>query len=237
MVRFAPESIRRAAAGRRGVDHRQKRLVAVLYACAALAAAGRADENTPIYDLLEVRVQDRQLLAIDAQSGGQLAARLELGERVIFTRQRGRVGIAVTDRRMLGAATISGFWQSERLRRREPAPADAVLGDRVALLLTPQRALGFVGRTGNFSEAGLGPRERVLDSAVGANVLVVVTERRALGLSADRGGFFEIPIFVDERIESLSAYANHVTLQTLQRLLVFRGPTGTWEEQPRTVRP
>ena len=219
------------------MDSRHRALAAALCACAALAGTGRADENTPIYDLLEVRVQDRQLLAIDAESGNQLSERLELGEHVLYTRERGRVGIAVTNRRILGAATISGFWQGERLRRREPPPANAELGDRVALLLTPQRMLGFVGRTGNFSEADLGPHERLVDRAVGANVLVVVTERRALGLSADRGGFFEIPILVDERVESLSAYANHVTLQTPQRLLVFRGPTGAWEEQPRLVNP
>jgi len=211
--------------------------MAAVWACAALAPPARADENTPIYDLLEVLVQDRQLLAINAETGNQVTAQLELGEHVLYTRNRGRVGIAVTNRRMLGVATISGFWQSERFRRREPPPGDAVLGDRVALLVTPQRVLGFVGRTGNFSQANLGPRERLVDDAVGANVLVAVTARRALGLSADRGGFFEIPIFVDERIQSLSAFANHVTLQTFQRLLVFRGPSGAWEEQPRLVNP
>jgi len=219
------------------VGRGRRRLWAVLWAAAAIARAVHADENTPIYDLLEVRIQDRQLLAIDSETGGQIAERLELGEHVLFTRERGRVGIAVTDRRMLGVATISGFWQSERLRRRERPPADAWLGDRVALLQTAQRALGFVGRTGNFSDAGLGPRERVIDRAVGANVLVVVTERRALGLSADRGGFFEIPLQVDERTESLSAFANHVTLQTPLRLLVFRGVTGAWEESPRLLNP
>ena len=215
----------------------QRRLWAVLWAAASLGPAARADENTPIYDLLEVRVQDRHLLAIDSETGGQIAEQLELGEHVLFTHERGRVGIAVTDRRMLAVATISGFWQSERLRRRERPPAEAWLGDRVALLLTPQRALGFVGRTGNFSQAGLGPRERILDRAVGANVLVVVTERRALGLSADRGGFFEIPLQVDERSENLSAFANHVTLETPLRLLVFRGNTGAWEESPRLLNP
>jgi len=215
----------------------RRKLLGALCVSAVLAPAGRADENTPIYDLLEVRIQDRHLLAIDSETGGEIAEQLELGEHVLFTFERGRVGIAVTDRRMLGVATISGFWQTERLRRRERPPPDAWLGDRVALLLTSQRALGFVGRTGNFSQAGLGPRERVIDRAVGANVLVVVTERRALGLSADRGGFFEIPLQLDERSESLSAFANHVTLQTPLRLLVFRGSTGAWEESLRLLIP
>ena len=204
---------------------------------AVLALGAAADENTPIYDLLQILVQDGRLLAIDAESGNETSARLELGEKVLWTRERGRVGIAVTDRRMLGVATISGFWQSLVLRRREPPPRSAELGDRVALLLTPQRVLGFVGRTGNFSEASLGPHEALLQSAVGANVVVVVTDRHALGLSADRGGFFDIPMLVTERIESLTAFANHATLQTSKRLLIFRGPTGAWEEQPREVIP
>ena len=212
---------------------------AVAWICLAvlLASGAAADENTPIYDLLQVLVQDGQLLAIDAESGAETAARLELGEHVLLTRERGRVGIAVTERRILGVATISGFWQSLRLRRREPAPREAELGDRVALLVTTQRVLGFVGRTGNFSEASIGPHEGLVARAVGANVLVVVTDRHALGLSADRGGFFDIPMLVNEHIESLAAFANHATLQTSNRLLIFRGPTGAWEEQPRLVIP
>jgi len=202
-----------------------------------LASIARAERNDAVLaPLLEVQVLDRELLAIDAEGGGQRSARLERGEQVLYTRSQGRVGAVVTDRRLLAVATRSGAWQSARFRKDESPPADVELGDRVALALMATRAVGFDGGSGNLIEASLGPREIVLDHAVGQNVAVVVTDRRALGLSSDRGGFFEIRLRAGEAIESLSALAKHATLQTSQRLLTFRGETAAWEERRRTLR-
>ena len=185
---------------------------------------------------LDIVVLPRELLAIDAQSGGQLAARLELGERVLYAKQRGRIGVAVTDRRMLAVTASSAAWQEARYRSGESPPPDVALGDRVALFLTPVRAIGFDGKTGNLVESVIGPQESLLDSAVGQNLAVVATTRRALGVSAARGGFFETRLRVGEKIESLSAVANLATLRTSQRLLLFRGPTGSWEERRLPIR-
>jgi len=202
--------------------------------CGAVSA--HAQDDVLLAPQLDIVVLPRELLAVDAQSGGQLAARLELGERVLYAKQRGRVGVAVTDRRMLAVAAGSGAWQEARYRSGEAPPPDVVLGDRVALFLTPVRAIGFDGRSGNLVESGIGPQESLVDSVVGQNLAVVVTTRRALGVSAARGGFFDVKLRVGERLEDLSALANLATLRTSQRLLLFRGPTGTWEERRLPIR-
>jgi hypothetical protein len=199
--------------------------------------AARANRDGAVLEpLLEVQVLDRELLAIDAESGGERSERLERGEQVLYTRSEGRVGVVVTNRRVLAIATRSGAWQEARLRDHESPPADVILGDRVALAVLATRAVGFDGGSGNLIESTLGPREVVRDSATGQNVAVVVTDRRALGLSSDRGGFFEVRLRPSERIESLDALANHATVQTSERLLVFRGETASWEERRRPIR-
>jgi hypothetical protein len=181
-------------------------------------------------------VLPREVVAIDAVGGGQLGERLEIGERVLYAKQRGRVGVVVTDRRLLAVTSGSASWQEARYRNGEAPPADVALGDRVALVVTPVRAIGFDGRSGNLVEATLGPQEVVRDSAVGQNVAVVVSDRRALGVSAARGGFFEVRIRLGERLAGLTALADTVTLQTSRRLLVFRGPSGSWEERRLPLR-
>jgi len=212
------------------------RSAALLALLLPLGAPARARNDALLAPLLEVQVLDRDLVAIDAEGGGQRTARIERGETVLYTRSEGRVGVAVTNRRLLAVATRSGAWQETRYRKDESPPADVEMGDRVALAFLPSRALGFDGGSGNLIESTLGPREIVEDSATGQNVAVVVTDRRALGLSADRGGFFDVRLRSGEKIESLSAFANHATLQTSQRLLVFRAETASWEERRRTLR-
>ena len=70
---------------------------------AALAAAQQPDE-VPLADVLEVLVLDRQLVAVDARGGGQRELALRLDERVLWTGARGRVGVALTDQRVLAVA-------------------------------------------------------------------------------------------------------------------------------------
>ena len=211
--------------------HSRRSLAAALAALLLAAAAAAREFNSPLSPLLEVQVVGRQLMAIDAETGGELAMRLERDETVLYTRSQGSVGVVVTDRRLLAAATRSGSWQEARYRNGEIAPVDVELGDRVALALMRTRAVGFDGTSHNIVESTIGPRERVVDTAVGPNVAMVVTDRRAIALSAQRGGFFEVSLRVGETFHSVTAFANHATLQTSQRLLIFRGPGATWEEK------
>ena len=205
----------------------------------AAAGVARAQwvspDEVPLADLLEVLLIDRDLVAISARRGGQISERLQLDESVLWLGARGKVGVAVTTRRILAVATGSGSWQETSYLKGEHPPLSPTLGDRVALVHTDRRALGVDGGSGNLVEYRLGPKERLLASQVGANVAIFATERSALGLSPLRGGFFPVKLSVAERIESITTGANLATLSTNRRVLIFRTPTGTWEERTRDL--
>jgi hypothetical protein len=200
-------------------------------AAAPLAARAQSPERgeVPLVDLVDLLVVDRELVAI--RSAGQLTIRLELDERLLWHGSRGAVALALTDRRMLGAATRSAAWQTLPLRRQEPPPEAAQLGDRVALFVTDDRIVGFNGETGNFAEFPLGVRESVRHRRVGANTAVVVTDRNAVGLSAFAGGFFAAKLGLREQVEAVEALANLATVTTNRRLLIFRAASGVWTEK------
>jgi len=214
-----------------------RRPLALLLPLALSLVGGRPEGpgEVRLEDTLQVLVLDRTLLAVDG-TGSELPVALELGERVLHQASQGRVGVALTDRRILAVATGSGSWQRERLRINETVPELPLLGDRVALILTNLRILGFDGGSGNLVEQRLGPHERLLDRSVASSVAVVVTDRRALAVSAFRGGFFEVDLRPDERRSTLKATGTLATLQTPRRLLRFDARTGTWRERPRILR-
>jgi hypothetical protein len=190
----------------------------------------------PLADLLEGIVTGREVVAFDARGGGQTAIPLRLKEKVLWTGTRGKVGVALTDQRVLAVATQSAAWQQASYRRTEIPPKDALLGDRVAVVVTSNRALGFSGGSGNLVEYQLGPHEAVLAVRAGESIAVVVTDRRALGLSPDSGGFFQARLNLHERIEKVTVRANLATVTTSRRILIFRGPTGSWEERNLDLR-
>jgi len=200
------------------------------------AVAAPPSLEVPLSDILEVFLLDRDLVAVDAESGGQLTARLRLSEQLVWSGARGRVGVAITDQRVLAVAVGSAAWQIAEGQRDETLPERAQLGERVALVVTSKRVLGFDGGSGNLVETSLGIRETVQAVRVGDNVAVVVTDRRALGLSPVAGGFFPAKLQLAERLESVQAGPNLVTLTTNRRVLLFRTPTGTWEERLRRLR-
>lgn len=208
----------------------------------ALLDAGRVlaqplPDEVPLADVLAVFVVDRDLVAVDARSGGQRTLRLRLEERVLWTGAQGRVGVAITDQRILAVAAEAGAWQQEDRDLGEFLPTDPLLGDRVALIVTSARMLGFDGGSGNLVESRLGVREQVLARRTGENTGVVVTDRRALGLSPLVGGFFEVKIALNEKLESVTASSNFATVTTDRRVLIFRTPSGSWEERLRLLRP
>jgi len=147
-----------------------------------------------------------------------------------------QVGVGLTDQRMLAVTTQSAAWQQLGYQRTERPLTSALLGDRVALMVTARRAVGFDGGSGNLVETTLGLRESVLATRVGENVAVVVTDRRAFGVSPFAGGFFEISVLLNERLESVNADSNLATVTTDRRVLIFRAPSGSWEERRRTLR-
>jgi hypothetical protein len=217
---------------------RRLKVGALLLSMAAITAPAHAQNvpgEVPLADVLEILVVDRELLAIDAAGGGQTVARLRLNETVLWKGARGKVGVIITDQRILAVATQSGSWQETDYRRTETRPESALLGERVALAITSERVLGFNGGSGNLAEISLGVREQVVVARVGENVGVVVTDRRALGLSPFLGGFFSTALTLGDQVEAVSAESNLATLTFGRRLLIFRATTGSWEERTRKL--
>jgi len=132
--------------------------VALALVLAAPAAADPDRGAFPLEDRLQLIVLSHSVIAIDGRTGGQREQSLELGEQVQLTRSDGRVGIAVTDRRILAIATGSGAFQQARFVRGEAFVGRPQLGDRVALFVTTRRVVGFDGGSGNLVEVRLGPR-------------------------------------------------------------------------------
>ena len=192
------------------------------------------DPRVPLGDLLELVFEQNSVIAFDAQ-GGSLSENLEIGERVHWHGTQGAVGVVLTDRRVLAVAANSGAWQEARYGRSESPPGSALLGERVAIVATSDRAVGFDGGSGNLIEYRFGPQESLVTARTGANVVVVVTDRKLLGLSPFVGGFFTTPLFVRERVEKISPSPNLVTVTTDRRYLVFRSDTGVWTELNRPL--
>lgn len=187
--------------------------------------------EVPLEDVLEIVQLKHSLLAIDAEAGGQKRIDLELGEKVVLLRSRGRVGFVATDRRMLAVGTASAAWRQERYQIGEQGPPRVALGDRVALLVTNLRVLGFNNRDSHFTEYRIGPNEQFLASYAGANAAVALTNRNALGLSPRFANFSSTDFQLRERIVDVSPRANLATIRTDRRLLIYRAPSGTWVER------
>ena len=206
-------------------------LASFAVSCASASAADLVAGEVPLTDVLAVVVVQRQVLAIDARGGGQTSEKLRLNEEVLWTGSRGVIGVALTDQRILAATTESGSWSEIKLHRTESAPEDALLGERVALMVTDERIIGLNGGSGNLVEARLGLRESILVRRIGENVGAVVSNRRALGLSPFAGGFSEIALGLKERVESVNTNSNLATIVTDRRILIYRSPSGSWEER------
>jgi len=213
---------------------RAGRALSILWLALGLAApalAQRQRGEAVLNDLLLLQILPRELIAIDAMGGPGPSEALELGERVLRHDSRGKVGVVYTNKRILAVGVGSGSWQHTRYRSSESAPGPPMLGDRVALIVTDLRVLGFDGGSGNLVERRLGPRESVLYTEVSSNVAVAVTDRHAFGLSPFSGGFFAVAVNVGERLESVEATGNFAIVTTSRRTLTFKGPAGIWAER------
>lgn len=207
---------------------------AVLAGFAADAQRAPSTDDLVLEDLITVQLVGRDLVAFDLEGSGRLVERLEIDERVLFTGARGRIALALTDRRALGATPRSSSWQAERYRVSESPVERAELSQGLALLVTGQRALAFFD--GSWAEEGIGPREQVVHAQVGPGAGVVVTDRRALGVSAQVGGFFATSLRVGEDVEQVDAVSSIVTITTSERTLLFKGTSARWIEHRRNLR-
>ncbi len=184
-------------------------------------------------DVIVIEVDNRDVFGFDALSGRRSATRLEIGEQIVFSESRGRVGLLLTDRRALGIAPGIGF-QEVRYRIGESAPEVGLIEDRIALVVTGKRALGFVGALG-WVEERFTPQEFAEALRAGAAAGIVATNRRALGLAPNLGRFVSTSFRVKEKLESVTAQDTLISVRTDRRILVFSAPRAIWTTQDRRL--
>jgi hypothetical protein len=189
--------------------------------CAGVSHAQR--DEFELEDTISIVVIDRELLA-NAANGGSSKLRLEVGERVIWSGARGRIGFVLTDRRVLGFHRRTG-WSARQLRVAEVTPSRPQMSTRLALFVTSLRAIVF---DGHWREESIGPQERVRTVSAGSGAALVVTNRRALGLSPGSSGFVAVELRIHETVEDARAVASSAEVRTSQRVLFFNG---SWSEE------
>ena len=188
--------------------------------------------DAPLTDQLDVFVRRREVIAVQGSYAAKVRSfRIASDEDVLWIGTRGRVGVAVTSKRLLAITTQAANWREFKFRVHESLPEAVLLGDRVALVVTSHHAIGLTGSVGKLVVQELGAYEDVVDALIGNNVAAVMTDRRVLGLSASAGGFFEERVSAHEDFEYGSARSNSVTIGTQRRLLVFSGTFGTWDSK------
>jgi hypothetical protein len=184
-------------------------------------------------DVIAIERDGRDLFAFDGLSGLRSTIRLELEEKVVFERTRGRVGLVLTNRRALGVASGSG-WRQLRLQLQEKAPTVGLVEDRIALVATDRRALAFT-ESGGWVEEKFSPNEAASALRAGASAAVVTTNRRALGMGSQLVRFVSEDLRVREELESVTAQDTLITLRTDRRILVFSAPRARWSVQRRKI--
>lgn len=214
---------------------------AMLAIAIAVAGAPGARAQIPLFadeierlDVVSLEQDGRDVYAFNSVTGSRARVRLEPDEVVLFSEAHGRVGIVLTTYRALGVGA-GGNFQEARYRLSERAPEHAVIGDRVALVATNRRALGFIGSLGGWIEESFTPAEYVEAIRAGAAVGVAATNRRILGLAPDVARFASIPLGVKESLESIEAEDTLAKLRTDRRILVFSGPRAVWTYRLRNL--
>lgn len=193
----------------------------------AVAQVGLYPDEVERLDVISIEEDGRDLIAISAVGDRRPSVRLEVGETVVFLECSGRICVVLTDRRALGVS-VDSIFQEARFRIAEHAPDRALVSQRLGLVATPQRLLGFVAEHGRWVAEGLTPGESLEAVRIGAAVAAAVTNRRVLGLAPNAGRFASLSLRLKESLESFTADDTLAKLRTDQRSLVFSGPRGTW---------
>jgi hypothetical protein len=204
---------------------------ALSVSAAPLAAQIQVTGDFVPADVIHVQLVGREIYAFDGEGSGRVSERLLRDEELVWSGQRGRIGVAITNQRILAATPSSSSWRDERFALEEEAGERASVGPRVALFITSRRVLGFHGAGSNWLEADLGLKEEVLEVAVGEGPGVVVTNRRLLGLAPRTAAFFEQPLELAETVESVNMSAAAGSVTTDRRVMVFIAETGSWTSQ------
>ncbi|MCG8684550.1 MAG: hypothetical protein MI892_06725, partial [Desulfobacterales bacterium] len=118
-----------------------------------------ADEN--IEDKIDVYESDGRVIAV-IEGSNSVSRKLRRNEAVFWQDARGYLGAFLTDARFLVISFTAASWQALPLRRDEADTADAFLSQRIALMVTAERIVGYDAAADRFIETRLPLREEMV---------------------------------------------------------------------------
>jgi hypothetical protein len=179
-------------------------------------------------DVVSIVPLERRVLAVNPVTGPVAETPLAINESLLEYKTRGRLGVAATNRRLLGITSRSAVWAELRLRVSEAEhQPELVVEDRVALVRLRNRIAGISAAGPVWLDVELASDEDVIEIVSASQIAAVVTDRRAIGFSAGSGFVAEM-LGATERLERSSADDRSVQLVTSNRVLVFQAGSRRW---------
>ena len=183
-------------------------------------------------EYLRLQIDKNTILAFSGTEH-PVSIALQTGETVKIIRQKGYVGAVLTNIRFLAISSVSGRWLSESLNLDEEDNADLILGEKVAMLVTNSRIIGFTYRRDSFVYYELPMGKRIIEKDAGKDFGIVVMSDRAVGLSSKTGDFTETDFDMDESFKSLEMAATFALVNTNDNIYSYRGSSGAWSVRPK----
>lgn len=181
--------------------------------------------------LIDIQVVGRKVLAI--QKGETVLAReLDLDEGILFRGTQGRMGLVMTNRRLLVVSTFTSDWVELPLRIEEVAEGKApkvLLSDFLVMVVTRQRLLGFDSQRNVWVKAGIPVNEIVAKALIDKRVAVAITGTTAWGFAFGSAFFVPERFQLGENVLQVETRPLNVNIRTNKRLLVFKSVTATWK--------
>ena len=186
----------------------------------------------PVEDLIDIHVARDKLVAV--KQGGTVSEKnLQLKEKVRWQGSRGYIGAVLTSERLLAVSANLSGWVELDLQLAEGESGrlpEILLSDRLLLMTTKKRLIGFDGGTRSWAVIDIPLHEQVVERAIDAYVAVVVTTGRVYGLARGAGSFIEEPFKRNESVLSLDTSAYNASIRTTRRLLIFKSSGAYWRE-------
>ena len=190
-----------------------------------------ASEKT-VEDVIDIHMGDKELIAVK-QGETVSKINLQLRETILWKGSDGYVGAAITNERLLAVSRSSSGWIELPFRLSEAyeeTPPDVLLSDRLVLLATDKRLIGFDSDSNRWATVDLPLHEELVKTAIDSHVGIGVTTGRAYGLAKGVGTFVEKRFNENEEILSVETSAFSATIRTSRRLLIFKSSGAYWRE-------
>jgi len=199
-------------------------MVLCLSLALCISAPDRVNAQSPTLDAIEIQVTDDEFVAIG--DGVDRRIRVEGKEEVIYSGARGRIGIVLTNRRLL-AVSFGSRWVQERLLLNDKQPR-VELAANVALCVTAKRVISYSPQ-GGLAKHRLIPGEFVRASRAHEFVAGVLTNKRVMGFSNRSPRAAYARIRAKERYE-LRTLPTSITVTSAERTFTYGRLSGIWSK-------